>query len=272
VNLVGKVISFGIQKGGCGKTTCTGMTSYLLAKRGYKVLAVDFDSQGNLTQFLTQKDPYDFVHKTAFEACKERDPRPYIYQISEKLHILPAEDFLSKLGSWIYTEYVDILRKEGNKDKYAPSKLLKRTLDVVKDDYDFILIDMPPNLGEQTINGMGASDYAVVILQSEPFCKSALERYLETLEHSVEYVNNDTRLLGIVTAMIDARYSMSQFILSQTREEYGELVFDTTIRRRARILEYSFEGIKDDTTVADREAQEMYNNLIDEMLERMGVQ
>lgn len=266
-----RTISFGIQKGGCGKTTTTGMLSIILSKRGYKVLAVDFDSQGNLTQFLTQRDPYDFVHKTAFEACKERDPRPYIHQITDTLHILPAEDFLSKLGSWIFTEYVKILRQEGNRDNYAASKLLQRTLEVVKDDYDFILIDMPPNLGEQTINGMVASDYAIVILQSEPFCKSALERYLETLEHCIDRINNNTRLLGIVTAMLDQRYSLSKFILEQTKEEYDELVFDTVIKRKARILEYSFEGVREPTTQIDREAQQMYENLADEILERMGV-
>lgn len=83
---MGKVISLGIQKGGCGKTTTTAMVSYQLASRGYKVLAVDFDSQGNLTQFLSQRDPYDFVHKTVFEACKERNPRPYIVPISDNLH------------------------------------------------------------------------------------------------------------------------------------------------------------------------------------------
>jgi chromosome partitioning protein len=266
---VGKIISLGIQKGGCGKTTCTGMIAHILARKGFKVLAVDFDSQGNLTQFLTQRDPYDFAHKTSFEACKDRDPRPYIHKISDNLHILPAEDFLSKLGGWIFTEYVKILRKEGNNDKFAPSKLLKQTLEVVKDDYDFILIDMPPNLGEQTINGMSASDFAIVILQSEPFCKSALDRYLEVLNHSIQNVNGDTRLLGILTAMIDSRYGMSQYVLSATREEYGELVFDTTIKRRSRILEYTFEGIND-STKADKLAQAMYVSIVGEILERIG--
>lgn len=267
---MGKIISLGIQKGGCGKTTTTGMISHILARRGFKVLAVDFDSQGNLTQFLTQQDPYDFVHKTSFQACKDRDPRPYIHQITDKLHILPAEDFLSKFGQWIFTEFAEEMRKQGNKDKYAPSKLLKTTLEVVKDDYDFIIIDLPPNLGEQTINGMAASDYAIVILQSEPFCKSALERYLETLEGSIDQVNPNTRLLGILTAMMDARYGMSKFVLDKTREEYQDLVFDTVIRRKARIVEYSFEGIKDDTYKEDRDAQEMYISLVDEILERAG--
>ncbi|WP_422661782.1 ParA family protein (plasmid) [Paenibacillus sp. EC2-1] len=267
---MGKTISFGIQKGGCGKTTVTAMVATILSRIGFKVLAVDYDSQGNLTQFLTQRDPYDFTKKTVFEACKALDARPYIHEINENLSILTAEDFLAGLNSWIYTEYAAQLQREGNTDKYAPSKILMKTLETVKDEYDFILVDLPPNLGELTINGMAASDYAVVILQAEPFCKSSLERYLETLQHTINVINPDTRLLGILTAMIDSRYLMSQHILETTREEYGELVFDTIIRRKARVLEYTFEGISNWNYKADREAQQMYISLVDEILKRGG--
>ncbi len=267
---MGKIISLGIQKGGCGKTTTTAMVSHQLSTRGYKVLAVDFDSQGNLTQFLSQRDPYDFVHKTVFEACKERNPRPYIVEITDNLHLLPAEDFLSKFASWVLIDYPKILRQEMNQDAYAPSKVLKETLEVVKDEYDFILIDLPPNLGEQTINGMAASDYALVIMQSEPFCKSALERYLETLESSIEILNPETRLLGILTAMIDSRISLAKHILAQAQEEYGDLVFNTVISRRATILEYSFGGISEPTTKVEKEANQMYVDLVDEIIAKVG--
>lgn len=167
-------------------------------------------------------------------------------------------------------DYPKILRQELNQDAYAPSKVLKETLEVVKDEYDFILIDLPPNLGEQTINGMAASDYALVIMQSEPFCKSALERYLETLESSIDKLNENTRLLGILTAMIDSRISLAKHILAQAQEEYGDLVFDTVISRRATILEYSFSGISTPTTKVDKEANQMYVNLVDEILAKVG--
>lgn len=93
-------ISFGIQKGGVGKTTTTGITAYLLSKL-YRVLAVDFDSQGNLTQFLTQRNIYDFTKHTVLEACKEQDARPYIVRVSHTLNVLPAEDFLAGLPQWL---------------------------------------------------------------------------------------------------------------------------------------------------------------------------
>lgn len=265
---MGKIISMGIQKGGSGKTTTTGMVCTILARKGYRVLAVDFDSQGNLTQLLSQRSPYDFVHRTAFEACKDMDPRPYITNISDNLDLLPAEDFLSQFSRYIFTELEDVMKERGISDPLTASKLLKLTLDVVKDEYDFILIDLPPNLGEQTINGMAASDYACVILQTEPFCKNALDRYLETLEGVIEAVNPQTRLLGIIATLLD-RYSLSQFIMNKTKEEYQHLVFDTIIKRRAKIMEYSFTGIQDETRKEDREAQQMYIELVDEMLRRM---
>ena len=123
---MGVIISFGIQKGGVGKSTTTGISSYLLSKE-YKVLAVDFDSQGNLTQFLTQKNIYDFTHKTVLEALKEKNPTPYIYKITDSLHILPAEDLLVTFSRYLYREY------KGN-----VSTLLSETLAIVKNDL-FIL-------------------------------------------------------------------------------------------------------------------------------------
>lgn len=268
---MGKVISFGIQKGGAGKTTTTAMTAYHLTKKGYKVLAVDFDSQGNLTHFLSQRDPYDFLHRTVFEACKERDPRPYIVELNDKLHLLPAEDFLSKFANWLLVDYPKVLRAEENKDPYAPSKVLKETLSKVKDEYDYILIDLPPNLGEQTINGMAASDYLVPIMQTEPFCKLALERYLETLEVSISVLNPETRLLGILTSLVDVRTNIASHLLEITKEEYGELIFNTTIRRRVTILEYSYEGITEAKTQVEREANRMYIDFVDEVINKTKV-
>lgn len=104
---MGKTISFGIQKGGVGKTTTAGITAHLLS-RDFKVLAVDFDSQGNLTQFLTQQDIYDFTHQTALDACKAKDPHPYIVTITKNLHLLPSEDFLAGFDQWLFTEYVPL--------------------------------------------------------------------------------------------------------------------------------------------------------------------
>jgi chromosome partitioning protein len=253
---MGTKISFGIQKGGVGKTTTTAVTAYLLAKE-YKVLAVDFDSQGNLTQMLTQQNIYDFTKRTVLEAVKEKNPDPYIHAISDQLHILPAEDFLATFSRYLYTKY------SGHK-----ALLLKETLEKVEDRYDFIVIDLPPNLGDQTINGLGASDFAVVLLQSEPFCYDALDRYLETLQEVQKEINPNLRLGGILTSMLDARTSIDGAILQQAREDYEDVVFQSVIKRKSRLKEFALTGIQDQTK-NDREALAPYSEFVKELIERV---
>lgn len=253
---MGITISLGIQKGGCGKTTTTGLTAYLLSQQ-YRVLAVDFDSQGNLTQFLTQRNIYDFTKHTVLEACKEQDARPYIVPVSDTLHMLTAEDFLAGFPQWLYREY-----------KGDPTSVLRTTLDTVKSDYDFILLDLPPNLGDHTINGLTASDFAVVMLQSEPFCYDALDRYLELLGH-VQSRNQDLRLAGILTTMLDSRASLDSAILERARGEYGDIIFETTIRRRSRIKEFTVTGIQSHLK-ADRDALENYSEFVKELTQRVS--
>lgn len=255
---MGITISFGIQKGGAGKTTTTAITAFLLAKAGKKVLAVDFDSQGNLTQFLTQRNIYDFTERTALEALKEQNAAPYIHPVSTNLDIMPAEDFLITFSSWLYQEY---------RGKTA-SHVLKDTLETVKDLYDFILIDLPPNLGDHTINGLTASDFAVVMLQSEPFCHDALDRYLETLQAVKKKTNPDLVLAGILTVMLDARTTLDTAILDKARSDYEDIVFHTVIKRRSRIKEFTVTGLQL-TTKADHDALEPYNNFVKELLKRV---
>lgn len=253
---MGRIISFGIQKGGVGKTTTASITSYLLAKK-HKVLAVDFDSQGNMTYFLSQQNIYNFQEKTILEAMKEKNAKKYIYPINENLHLLPAEDVLITLNRYLYTEY-----------RGRPHYLLKKTLEPVVDEYDYIIIDLPPNLGDQTTNGLSASDYTVIMLQSDPFCYDALDRYMHYLQGLVENRNPYLHLLGILTTMFSSQARLDQTILEQVRTEYADIVFKSVIKRRSRIKEFSSMGITD-RTKADREVLRPYQSFVDEMIERI---
>ncbi|WP_258111611.1 ParA family protein [Alicyclobacillus sp. SP_1] len=253
---MGHVISFGLQKGGVGKTTTVALTSWILSK-DHKVLSVDFDSQGNLTMFLSNKNIYSFTHNTILEAVINKNPKPYIVELSDTLHLLPAEDLLATFPRYLYQEY-----------RGAPAKLLKETLSVIKDDYDYILIDLPPNLGDQTINGLTASDYAVVVMQSEPFAYDALDRYLETLQHVQRLTNPDLRLAGILTTLLDTRTNIDHSILEQARADYGEVVFETIIRKRNRIKEFILTGISD-RTAEDRRAMDEFYTFTKELEQRV---
>lgn len=251
-------ISFGLQKGGVGKTTVTAITAFLLSQNK-KVLAVDFDSQGNLTQMLTQKDIYEFTSKTVLEAVVDQSATDYIYQVSDLLHLLPAEDLLAYLPN-------KLIERFPNRSDQVQA--LKNTLDPIKDNYDFILIDLPPNVGDQTLNGLIASDFGVVVMQSEPFAFNALERYLETMELAQEEANSNLRLAGILTSLMSVQVSIDKAINEQVREDFEQLVFNTVIRRKTRIKEFSIEGINNKTR-ADREALEPYESFLKELLERV---
>lgn len=255
-----KIISFGIQKGGAGKTTTSSIVAWLLANQGNKVLAIDFDSQGNMTQMLSTTDIYEFTGKTVLQALKEKNPVPYIHEITENLHLLPAEDFLSQFAHYIWREYYG---------KGDPNLVLKETIDVVKDQYDFIIIDLPPNLGEQTRNGLAASDFAVMALKVEPFCVMALDRYVEFLIAVKDNVNPNLELAGILPLMLKSRRKKHKEIIELVRKEYGDLIFNTIIKDVARIEDFSDEGITDRTKV-DRDALEQYNEFIKELLQRVN--
>jgi chromosome partitioning protein len=254
---MGKTISFGIQKGGTGKTTSCVVTAHLLSK-DHKVLVIDFDSQGNATEFLTRKDIYEFTGQTILEACKEKDATPYIQKITDNLHLIPAEDILSTFSRWLYTE-----------SKGDTTQILKKTIATVKNDYDYILIDLPPNLGDQTVNGLTASDYAVVILQTEPFCYSALERYLELLQVVKNKTNDKLVLAGILVAMSERRASIDNSIVAKAQDDYGDFVFGSIIKRRSRLKEFVLEGIQD-STKADKEVLEPYMKFVEELKVRVN--
>jgi len=147
--------------------------------------------------------------------------------------------------------------------------ILKNTLDVVKSDYDYILIDLPPNLGGLTLNGVCASDYCVVVCQSEPFAYDALDRYMEIIQAAQQRVNPNLRIAGILISLLDARTAIGNYITERVREEYQDFVFDTVIRRKSRIIEFSVEGIKIQTK-ADREAIAMYESFVEELKARVS--
>jgi len=260
-------ISFGIQKGGVGKTTTAAITSYLLSKKT-RVLAVDFDSQGNLTQFLTQQNIYNFSGRTVLEATKEKNAEPYIYKVSDQLHLLPAEDILATFSQYIYMEYPKKYKQNTESHRLSPSHLLKETLDTVKDQYGYIIIDLPPNLGDLTINGLTASDYAVVILQSEPFCYDALDRYLETLQIVQRNTNPSLRLGGILATLLDVRTTIDSAVLDKARQDYEDVLFNSVIRRRSRIKEFTIEGLQEKTK-HDREALQPYKDFVEELIQRV---
>ena len=253
-------ISFMLQKGGVGKSTTAGILAYLLANRGKRVLVVDMDSQGNVSTLLSQRSTYTFSNETVLEAVEDENPLPYIISCGETLDLLPADDLLAIYGRRIYE-----LQDEGRSG--SSILYLKNTIDKIADHYDYIFIDCPPSLNEQTTSALSASNYVITVLQAEVYAYQALPRFFETLFHIRNNVNRNLTMIGIAVGLID-RYTLQDSILEESKEEYGTLVFNTVIKRLARVAEFATLGISD-ARKDQKAALEMYESLLDEVLSRI---
>lgn len=252
-------IAFSIQKGGSGKTTSSGIIAYMLSQQ-YKVLAIDLDSQGNLTELLTQSDIYDFSGHTVLEAMQSQTADGYIHPLTENLHIMTAEDHLATFSRWLYREYE-------RKAKKNPSLILKNTLANIQNKYDFIIIDTPPALGDQTINALSASNAVVIMFESSKFCYSALERFMETVQVAQQMVNPDLKVAGILPVMIDSRRSDNKALIDLVKEQYGDLVFNTIITRKAATGRLAIHGFFGNPEIKQAIAQ--YEDFLKELLDRV---
>ena len=264
---VAKVITLGLQKGGVSKTTTAGILAYLMAKDKKKVLAVDMDSQGNLTELLTEEPANNFIDRSVFEAIAYKDPKSYIYLVNNFIDLLPANNFLASFGRWIYLKKIPGVEKS---IPYSgkPYEQLDLTLKMIQNNYDYILIDTPPSLSEQTTNALIASNYCLIPYESSRFCYSALPNFLETVEFVQQTGSNDLKILGISRTLNDKRRNDAKFFNDKVAEDYPDLVLDVVITRKATIGRIPLYGFNDNNEL--NEALPEFNRLYKEILTRLG--
>lgn len=258
-------ITMGIQKGGCGKSTTTGILSYLLKEDGYKVLAIDMDSQGNLTELLSEKPSNEFMGKSVLEAMQQNNIEEYIISIDDHLDLLPANNFLATFPRWIYTgkTYQGVsLPFKGN-----PSLILDQTLDQIRDKYDFIIIDTPPSLSEQTTNALCASEYVVVMFECSNWCYSAIPNFMDSVEGARSFGNRNTQVLGILRTMNDVRRSDAKAFNEMIEEDYPNDVFKTVVTKKAPIGRLALYGFNENSEL--KHALEQYKSFYKELIKRV---
>lgn len=247
-------IIFALQKGGVGKTTSTVVVAETLAAAGYRVLVVDFDSQGNSTKILTGNSIYKYSGRTVMEAIQEGNAQPYIEPIKENLDLLPAEDRLAAFSRYIYTARIT-----------NPYATLKRLLGPLDARYDFVFVDVGPTLGDTLINAIVYADHVIVPVDLGEMSMDAMVRFIEFVEETAKEGHTTADITGILLTMRDGRSRYEREISEGIRAAYGAMVFDTEIRRRVKIKEMSSTGIDlEDDTMED------YLVLTEEILRRIG--
>lgn len=254
-------ISFGVQKGGASKTTTAGIVAHLFSQDS-RVLAVDMDCQGNLTEMLTNIAADEFHERTILEAIKENDASPYIHQVSDVLHVLPANNLLTLLPRYLYQAH--------GFDDSSIYKVLDQILEPIRDRYDWIVIDTPPALSEATMNSLVASDFVVVMFESSQWCYSAIPNFLESVVLA-QGLNPRLQVAGILRTLNDVRRSDAKAFNDLIAEEYPDITFETVIRRKAAAGRLAISGFNPNENKELDEALEQYRNFYEELRKRVSI-
>src|SRR3954447_17575577 len=245
-----RVIVFANQKGGVAKTTTTLNLGVALAEQGKKVLAIDLDPQGNLT--MSQGWNPDEIQRSMFDVL---------------VHKLPISEIIRTHEIDVGVASIDLAGAElALASMIGRERALEKALVAVRESYDFVLIDTPPSLGLLTINALVAADGVIVPVQCEYLSLRGLVQLENTLSMIRENLNPNVEIQGILATMFDKRLLHSREAVDILKENFGDLVLNTRIRKTVRFAEAPVKGqsvLKYDPT---GEAADMYRDLAKEVL------
>ncbi|MDE2396151.1 MAG: ParA family protein [Burkholderiales bacterium] len=212
------------QKGGVGKTTTTVNLAAGLAQVGQRVLVVDLDPQGNATmgsgidkRALAASVYHVLLGEADIASARQRSVKGGYDVLGANRELAGAE-----------VELVDLDQRE---------KRLRRALEAVKAEYDFVLVDCPPSLSLLTLNGLCAAQGVVVPMQCEYFALEGLSDLVNTIKQVHANLNRELQIIGLLRVMFDPRITLQQQVSEQLKSHFGNKVFDTVIPRNVRLAE-----------------------------------
>jgi len=252
---LGKAIAIFNQKGGVGKTTTNINLAACLAQMGKKVLVIDIDPQGNTTSGLgiSKKD----LKLSTYELLTQEniETRDTIMRTGvENMDIIPANAQLA--GAEI--ELVQIIGRE---------KILKKAIENIREDYDYIFIDCPPSLGLLTINSLTAVDAVLVPIQCEFYALEGVSQLMSTIEIVKKNLNPGLTIQGVILSMFDGRTNLSIQVVEEVKKYFKEKVYTTVIPRNVRLAEAPSYGMTIGEYDPKSTGAEAYREFAQEFLE-----
>ncbi len=238
------------QKGGVAKTTTTLNLGVAFAEQGFKVLLIDLDPQGNLT--MSQGLNPDTIQQSMFDVL---------------VHRLPIEQVIETRETDIAVSSIDLAGADmALSSQIGRERALEKALAPVLDRYDYVFVDTPPSLGLLTINAFVAATGVIVPVQTEYLSLRGLVQLENTLGMVRENLNPRVEIIGIVPTMYDRRITHSREADEILRENFGDLVYSTRIRKTVRFAEAPVKGTSVLAYEPKGEAAGMYRDLAKEVL------
>jgi len=248
---VARVIAFANQKGGVAKTTTTLNLGVALAEKGQRVLLVDLDPQGNLT--MSQGWNPDEIDRSMFDVL---------------VHKLPITEIIRNSEVDVAVSSIDLAGAElALSSMIGRERALEKGVAPVKESYDYILIDTPPSLGLLTINALVAADGVIVPVQCEYLSLRGLVQLENTLSMIRDNLNPRVEIQGILPTMFDKRLLHSREAVDILKENFGDLVLNTKIRKTVRYAEAPVKGQSVLKYDPSGDAANMYRDLAKEVLD-----
>jgi chromosome partitioning protein len=245
-----QVIALANQKGGVAKTTTTLNLGVAFVERGLQVLCIDLDPQGNLT--MSQGMNPDAIERSMFDVL---------------VHRLPIEEVIEPREVDVAVSSIDLAGAElALSSQIGRERALQKAVEPIRSRYDYILIDTPPSLGLLTINAFVAATGVIVPVQTEYLSLRGLVQLENTLEMVRENLNPEVSIIGIVPTMYDRRITHSREADEILRENFGDVVYQTRIRKTVRFAEAPVKGTSVLAYEPSGEAAEMYRDLAKEVL------
>ena len=260
---MGKIISMVNQKGGVGKTTTSINLVASLGILGKKALLVDLDPQGNATTGvgINKSNITKNIHDVLIDEASIE--QVIIKTKFKNLYVIPATMNLAGVD-------IELLEKSKYQPGFARGNQLKKSLDMVKDNFDYIIIDCPPSLGILTTNALTASDSVIIPVQCEFFALEGIMQLLNTISLAQKNLNSSLDIEGVLLTMLDSRTNSGLEVVEVIRSYFKERVYSTIVPRLIRLSEAPSHGKPILAYDPKSRGTEAYINLAKEVIERNG--